>query len=319
VTVFLYSEYIDPDLVKEFQERTGIRVRLDVYETTEDMMAKAKQSPGQYDVIVVSDHAVPLLVKLNVIQALDRSLIPNAANVEDRFLKPPYDPDGAYSLPYQWGTVGLVYRKDRAPKMEPTWGVILDPARHPGPVVLMDSMRDMMAAALVYKGFSMNTRDPRQIRAAAETIIQAKSGKVLGFEGGVGGLKRVLAGEAAVAMVYNGDAIREADPAVEFLLPREGAVVWVDAMTVSAAAKNRGAAHAFINFILDGQVGARLSNFNRYATPNKAALALVRPEDRGNPAIYPPAEAMKKLDYLVDVGDDTRLYDEAWTRVKARQ
>ena len=319
VTVYMYSEYIDPALVARFEERTGIKVRLDVYETTEDMMAKVKQSPGQYDVIVVSDHAIGVLAKLGALGRLDLSRVPQAANVDERFVKPPYDPQGAYSLPYQWGTVGLVYRKDMAGYLEPTWAVLLDPDRQPGPVVLMDSMRDMMAAVLLYNGAPMNSRDPQQIRAAADTLIKAKTGKVLGFEGGVGGLKKVLAGEAVVAMAYNGDVLREADENVGYLLPREGSIVWVDAMTVSAASRNLEAAYQFINFILEPANGADLSNFNRYATPNKASLPMISDEDRGNPAIYPGPEASARLDYLVDVGEDTRLYDEAWTRMKARQ
>ena len=318
VTVYMYSEYIDPQLLKDFQAATGIAVRLDVYETTEDMMAKLRNSPGQYDVVVVSDHAIPVLAKLGQLQELELSKIPNAGNVIERLRKPPYDPQQTYSLPYQWGTVGLMYRKDKVPNMEATWAMVLDPSRQPGPVVLIDSMRDMMAAALAYLGHPINSTDPQQVRAAGEVILRAKQGKVVGFEGGVGGLAKVKAGEAYVAIVYNGDAVREADENEGFLLPKEGAVIWVDAMTIPAGAPNVEGAHRFINFILEPKVGARLSNYTRYATPNQAALPHIDPADRANPTIYPGEQEMKRLEYLRDLGAETRLYDEVWTQIKAR-
>ncbi len=319
LTVFLWSEYIDPALVADFEKATGIKVRLDVYESTEDMLAKLKQSTGQYDVVVASDHIIPVMTKLDLLQSLDLRRIPRASNVAPKFRNAPYDPENRFSLPYQWGTVGLMYRKDKLPNFDPSWGAVLEPARQPGPVVLIDSMRDMMAGALIYKGFSPNSRKAEELRAAGDSILKAKEGKVLGFEGGVGGVKKVLAGEALIAIVYNGDAIRETDPNTAFALPKEGTILWVDAMTVPKQAPNPEGAHRFIDFILDAENGARLSNFNRYATPNQSSLSKIAPEDRANPAIYPPDAVVEQMSYLVDIGEDTRLYDEVWTRIKARQ
>lgn len=322
VVVYMYSEYIDPDLLKDFEKRTGIKVRLDVYEATEDMMAKLQAGgSSQYDVVVASDHAIPVLAKLNLIQPLDAAKIPNKKNVGPRFLNPPYDPENKFSLPYQWGTMGLMYRKDIIPQIDPTWALVLDPAKQPGPFVLIDSMRDMMAAALRMQGQSINTRDAGALRAAGDLILQAKkSEKCLGFEGGVGGKNKVLAGTASLAIVYNGDAVKAIDeePKAGFVLPKEGSLIWADALTIPSKAPNPDAAHRFIDFILDAQVGARLSDFNRYATPNAASLPLVKKEDRENPSIYPDDETMKKLAYLEDMGADTNLYDEVWTAVKSR-
>ncbi len=318
LSVYMYSEYIDPDLLAEFEARTGVKVQLSVYETTEEMQAKLELAPDQYDVVVVSDHAVPVMAEKGLLQPLDLARIPNAANVAEKFVKPPYDPQGRFSLPYQWGTVGLAYRTDKVTAPKPSWGMVLDPAGQPGPVALMDSMRDMMAAALAYRGHPINSTDPDHLRQAGEAIAQAKTERVIAFESGIGGLKKVMAGDALVAIVYNGDAIREGDPNVGFVLPREGAVVWVDAMVVPAKARHVEHAHRWIDFILDAGIGARLSNFNRYATPNKASLPKIDQADRDNPAIYPADEQMRTLDYLIDVGPAGRLYDEIWTKVKAR-
>lgn len=323
VTVYMYSEYIDPELLDQFEEQTGIRVRLDVYESTEEMMAKIQQAGGvsQYDVVVVSDHAVPVLAQLGLLQPLDPAKIPNATHISATFRNPPFDPENRYSVPYQWGTMGLMYRKDRVARIEPTWGLIFDPTLVPGPFVLIDSMRDMLAAALKYQGYSVNSRSVEELRQAGDLVLKAKKHEQsLGFEGGVGGKNRVVSGSAVMAIVYNGDAIRaqEEDDNVDFVLPREGTIIWVDVMTIPAQAPNVDAAHRFMNFILDPEVGARLSNFNRYATPNTASLPLVHEEDRSNPAIYPPEELIRTMEYLEDLGDDTRLYDEVWTAVKSR-
>ena len=323
VTVYMYSEYIAPELPKEFEKQTGMPVKIDVYENTEEMMAKLQRAGGvsQYDVVVVSDHAIPVLAKLDLIQPLNLEKIPNAKNVSGQFKSPPYDPGSKYSLPYQWGTVGLMVRKDKAPQAEPTWALLFDAEKQPGPFVLIDSMRDMLGVALKSLGHSVNSRKPEELKAASEAVLRAKkSPKCLGFEGGVGGKNKVADGTATLAVVYNGDAIKaiEENKGLGYILPKEGSIIWVDAMTIPAKAPNVEGAHAFIHFILGAEVGAKLSDFNRYATPNAASLPLVKKEDRENPAIYPPQEELKKLEYIEDVGDATRLYDEVWTAAKAR-
>ncbi|HPD15973.1 MAG TPA: spermidine/putrescine ABC transporter substrate-binding protein [Planctomycetota bacterium] len=324
VTVYMYSEYIDPELPREFEAQTGIRVRLDVYEATEEMMAKLQQAGGasQYDVVVVSDHAIPVLTKLGLLQPLEAAKLPNAKNVSPQFANPPYDPGSKYSLPYQWGTMGLLYRKDKVPQAaELSWSLLLEPAKQPGLFVLIDSMRDMMAVALKMHGASVNSRKPDEVRAASDLILAAKrSTRCLGFEGGVGGKNKVADGTATLAVVYSGDALKacQENDQLAYGVPREGSIIWVDAMTIPVNAPNPDAAHQFINFILDAKVGARLSEFTCYATPNAASLPLLKQEDRENPAIYPPEETLKKLEYLEDLGDDSKLYDEIWTAVKAR-
>ena len=323
VTVYMYSEYIDPELPKEFEKQTGIPVRIDVYENTEEMTAKLQHAGGvsQYDVVVVSDHQIPVLAKLGLLQPLDAAKLPNAKNVAEQFKSPPYDPGSKFSQPYQWGTMGLIYRKDKVQATEFSWALLLDPEKQPGPVVLIDSMRDMMAVALKTFGASVNSREANDLKLASELILKAKhSAKCLGFEGGVGGKNKVADASAALAIAYSGDAIKavEEDGHLAYVIPKEGSIVWTDAMVIPAQAPNAEAAHKFINFILDAQVGAKLSDFNRYASPNTASLALIKEEDRHNPAIYPSADTLKTLEYLEDLGPDTRLYDECWTNIKSR-
>lgn len=323
INVYMYSEYISPELVKEFEKKSGLKVRLSVYEATEEMLAKMQQAGGvsQYDVVVVSDHAIPVMAQLGLLQPLDPGQLANRKNLDKQFASPAFDPAGKFSVPYQWGTMGIMYRKDKVANLEPTWAVFFEPSRQPGPFVLIDSMRDMMAAALRYKGYSINTRKADELRQAGEQILQAKkSPKALGFDGGVGGKNKVVSGQAVMAIAYNGDAVRAMDEEknIAYMIPKEGTLIWVDAMVIPAKAPNPAGAHQFINFILEPKAGADLSNFNRYATPNAASLALIKPEDRQNPAIYPSKEEIAKMQYLEDIGKDTRLYDEVWMTVKSR-
>lgn len=323
VNVLMWSEYIDRDMLSDFEEKTGLKVRVDEYETTEEMIAKLQQAGGtkQYDVVVASDHAVPVMAKLGLIQPIDAELVPHRANVMEWFQRPAYDPEGTYSLPYQWGTMGLMYRTDKVPDLRASWATIFEADAQPGPFLLIDSMRDMLAAALKYQGKSVNSREPDELRAAGELLLAAKkSPRLVGFEPGVGGKHKIVSGDAVLAIVYSGDAIRamEEDANVAFVLPREGTIIWVDAMTIPAHAPNRAGAHQFINWILEDATGARLSNFNRYATPNQASLPLINQEDRENKTIYPDEELLGTMEYLEDLGKENRLYDEVWTAVKSR-
>lgn len=319
VTVYMWSEYIDPELLEQFEKETGLAVVLDVYENTETMMSKIASASDLYDVVVVSDHAVRTLSGKGTFRELDLKKIPNAKNVMARFRSPAYDPEEKWSLPYQWGTMGLVYRADELPDFEPSWMAVFDPARQPGPVVLLDSMRDLVGAALIAKGFSPNTRSADELAAAGGLIASARTKRLVGFAGSPDSVGKVLAGEAWIGVAYNGDAVSQLDDATDFAVPVEGTIIWVDAMTIPAKAPNPDGAHRFINFILDAEVGAQLSNYLAYATPNAASLPLIDEEVRQDERVYPTEEAMARMSVLEDVLEATTLYDQVWTRVKAGQ
>ncbi len=317
VTVFMYSEYIDPALVELFQKETGQKIVLDTYENTEEMMSKVASAGDQYDVVVVSDLAIPVMAAKGIFRPLDKGRIPNAKNVSARFVRPSYDPEGKYSLPYQWGTMGLVYRKDKLPGFSPSWATVLDPAAQPGPVVLLDSMRDLMGAALLAKGYSPNTRAAGELKAAGDLLRAARTRKMIGFYGSPDSVGKVLAGDAWVGIAYNGDAVAKLDANTDFVIPQEGTIIWVDAMTVPAKAPNPDGAFRFMDFILRADVGAQLSNYLEYATPNEASLASIEPEVRNDARVYPPESQTSKMVMLEDAREATTLYDQVWTRVKA--
>ena len=187
---------------------------------------------------------------------------------------------------------------------------------------LKDGVREMMGIALVYQGYDFNSTTPGELKAAADLLVATKRTKnCMGFKSGVGGKNDVAAGTAVAAIVCNGDAIQSVtdDPDnLGFVIPREGSEIWLDSMCIPSRAPNPDAAHKWINWILEPEIGAELSNYNQYATPNAAAEAFITPEDLNNPGIYPTPEMLKTLYFTKDLGKDNRIMDEAWTRAKTR-
>jgi len=320
LNIFIWSEYIDPAIVADFERQHDCKVTLDLYEDNESMIAKlAGGGVSLYDIVVPSDYVVPAMIKRGLLAELRHANIPNLKNLDPQFAHRPFDPENRYTVPYQWGTVGLFIRKPKDNPIEETWGLVFDAKKQPGPFLLMDDVRACFAAALKYKGYPINSTDPKQLKEARDLLLDAKR-RSLGFEGGVGGKNKVLAKGCVMAMVYNGDGVRgtKDDSETCYFVPREGGELWVDSMAIPAKAPHRDLAEKFINYILEPKVGAQLSNFNQYATPNLAARPFIRPEDLANPAIYPSAEMMKKVEFLQDLGKASKLYDELWTQVKSK-
>ena len=323
--IYNWSEYMDEEkMPADFEKRFGIKVRLDIFENNEEMVAKLQAGgAGQYDIIVPSDYIMPVLINQKLIQRLDHSKLPNLKNLKPRFRQTGYDPGNVYSVAYQWGTVGLMYRRDKvAVDAVKSWSVLFDANKQPGPFWLIDGVREMMGIALVYLGKDFNSTDSMDLKAAADLLVATKrTNNCLGFKSGVGGKNDVVAGTAVAAIVYNGDAIQSVteDPQhLAFVIPDEGSEIWLDSMCIPSRAPNPDAAHKWINWILEPEVGAELSNYNQYATPNAAAEAFITPEDLKNPGIYPTPEIMRKLYFTKDLGKHNRIMDEAWTRAKSR-
>ncbi len=323
VKVYMYSEYMDESLLETFKERTGAAVEVLTYEDAETMKAQLQTAGGakQYDVVVAPDYIIPLLAEANLIQPLDHSRLPHGKNVDARFRQQPYDPGNKLSMPYQWGTNGLVYRKIR-PDFQPSYATIFAPEANGPRFALLDSIRDTLGAALIYSGKSANSESDGEVEAAGAIVARAKkSKKCIGLFGSPDAVDKVVAGEADVAMAYSGDAVKRilslktAD--IGYLVPKEGSIQWIDNMSITSGAPNRDGAYAFIDFILEAEIGARLSNYLHYASPNEAARTMLAKEDLANEAIYPPVDLLGKLE-LLRVPGNLKTYDFVWTKAKSQ-
>ena len=322
VTVMLYSEYIDPALLDDFQRKTGYKIKLELYEAQEEMLAKLMTAEtGKYDVIIASDVVIQQMIHLGLIAPLNLSLIPNRVNVAPQFRNQKYDPTSAYSLPYLWGTTGILFRGEKIHPDSVSYSMLLDGTITKGTFSLLSESRSMLSMALQATGNSANSTEQAEINKAVEFILQAKNNmNFAGFENSVEGKAKVLSRINGAAIVFNGEAqaaINE-DPTLQFVIPKEGSFMWVDAMLLSAKASNIAGAYAFMNYILDANNGARLAKFINYATPNKASLKVIDDNFKNNRVINPNKQEIKRMVFLTDLGEKEKLYDEAWMIVKTR-
>lgn len=320
LNLYIWSEYIDPGVIADFEKQFACKVTVDVYEDAESMLAKVQGGGvSLYDLVVPPDHLVPAMIKLGLLAPLRKASLSNLTNIDEKFLNPPYDRGNKFTVPYQWGTVGIYARQSKDRPFPETWGIFFEPKLAPGSFVLIDSVRDMLGAALKYKGHSLNSTDVAELKEARDLVIAAKK-RAAGFEGSVGGKNRVLAKAARAAIVYSGEGVRGSaeDKETVYFIPAEGSQIWVDNLAVPAKAPHPALAEQFINYLLDGRTGARVSNYTQYSTPNKAALPFIRPNDLKNPILYPPPQLRFKLEFLEDLGPKTRLYDEIWTQIKSK-
>jgi spermidine/putrescine transport system substrate-binding protein len=321
--LLIFSEYIDEKIVADFEKKEGVRVRITTYESTEEMESKLSYggADNQYDVIVVASQVVPRFVRKGLLRPLDHAQLPNLKNLDARFSGPGFDEGNKHAVPYQWGTAGLMYDKKKLPSLDPSWAVLLDPKKQAGPFYLMDEMRDMLGIVLKYMGKSSNSTDPNDIREASRILKEAKATpKCLGFKG-IGSVQDLLAGSADMIVMWNGYALKavsEQKDRFAYILPKEGSIIWVDTLVIPQKAPKPELAHKFLNFLMEPEIGARVSAFVRYATPNAASKAFIAPEDLKNPVIYPSEDTLSRLEAHRDVGEAVQLFDEAWTAVKAR-
>ena len=191
LSIFIWSEYMDEEkMPADFEKKFGIKVRLDIFENNEEMVAKLQAGGvSQYDIIVPSDYIIPILIQQKLIQPLDHGKIPNLKNLFPRFTQTENDPGNKWSVPWQWGTVGLMYRKDKLTQDQvKSWAVLFDPEKSPGPFWLIDSVREMLGIALLYQGHPFNSDNPDELKSAADLLaVTKKRSECLGFKHGVGG------------------------------------------------------------------------------------------------------------------------------------
>lgn len=321
LNLYIWTEYLEPELIAEFEKKYDCKVVESNYENCEEMVSKLQAGGvSQYDLVFPSDYIVPSMIKLGLLTKLDHAKIPEMKNLSEQFKDPSFDPGNAYSVGYQWGTVGLVYNKTAFDAPLDSWSVLFEEGGKTR-FSLFDSEREMISIALAYLGYSINSTDKNELKAAAELMVKAKKRSGFkGFDANVSGIGKIKGKTLDVSLAYSGDAFAamDEDETIGYAIPKEGTVVWCDSMCIPKDAPNKELAYKFINYILDAKVGAQLSNYTMFATPNAAALEFINPEQLKNPAIYPDEETSKKLEFIIDAGANTALFGEVWRMVKTR-
>ena len=336
--VYNWSDYIAEDTIAKFEAATGIDVTYDVYDSNEVLEAKLLAGGSGYDIVVPTSQFLQRQIAAGVYQPLDKSKLPNLKNMDPELMKQAaaYDPDNAHSVIYMWGTTGIGYNvdavKERLGEDAPTdsWALVFDPEvtaklKDCG-ITMLDSATDMLPSALAYLGLEPTSSDPDDLQKAAE-VIAAVRPDVRYFHSSQY-ISDLANGEVCVSVGYSGDVFIAADRADEaengieiaYTVPKEGAQQWFDMMAIPADAPNPDAALQFMNFIMDPQITADITNYVWYANANKASMPMVDPEIRDDPAIFPPPEVLANLfpTVLRDAKTD-RLLTRLWTRVRTGQ
>jgi spermidine/putrescine transport system substrate-binding protein len=324
IVFYNWADYIDPEFYTEFEAETGIEVVEDNFASYEELLAKFQGGATGYALIVADSRTINILNAEARLARLDHANIPNLSNLYERFRTLSYDEGNTYCAAYQWGVTGLGYNVE-AMEAPTSWAVLFEPdpnTPYYGRTTMLDDVREAFAAALIYLGYDANTTDEAQLREAQQALIKAKAG-LAGYDSTT--FHTLLGnGENLLAHSWNGSVLRalELNPEevkLNFVVPQEGGITWIDHMCIpaTAPADQKLAAEMFINFLLRPEIGARLSQRNFYASPNEAAEAHLDQEFLNNPIIYPPAEVISKLQYLLALGETEATYLRLWNEIKA--
>jgi spermidine/putrescine transport system permease protein len=317
LNLYIWSNYISPDTIRKFEARYGVHVNVDLYDTNEAMLAKVQSGNVAYDLLCPSNYPIESLRHQNLLRPLDHSALPHLTNVDPRFLDKPYDPGNRYSVPYFWGTCGIAYDRKRVGSVD-SWGALWEP-RYKGRVLMLDDPRETIGAALKWKGLSVNTTDSAALAEAQRLLLAqkplVKTYNASNFE------DVLLSRDVWLAQGWNGQfaKVMAVDPDLEYVIPKEGASLFVDSLVIPASAPHPALAHAFIDFTLEAEIAAEICRTMRYSTPNRAALPLLPDDIRRNSAIFPPDDVLERLELIQDIGETTVMYDRLWTEVKTSQ
>ena len=313
-----WSEYIPAEVLTEFTKETGIKVIYSTYESNETMYAKLKTHPEGYDLIVPSTYFVSKMQKEGMLKQIDHAKLSNFDKIDTNFLNKPFDPNNSYSIPYIWGATGIGINTDMLDKSDyPTsWADLWD-KKWENQLLMMDDAREFFHIALRKLGYSGNTTDPKEIKAAYEELKKLMP-NVLVFNSDFPA-NPYMAGETSAGMLWNGSAYmaNKEDANLKIIWPKEGAIFWMDNLSIPTHAKNIDAAYKMINFLLRPDNAAKIALQIGYPTPVKAAYPLLPKDFLENTNVYPPQEVMDKGEWQNSVGDASDLYESYFQKLKA--
>lgn len=315
LNVYNWGDYIDQETLEIFEQRTGIHINYELYETNEDMYTKLKKSKTSYDVIFPSDYMVERMIREKMLLPLDYEAMPNAREQTDaRFVNLPYDPQAEYSVPYTWGTMGILYNPEMVETPPTSWDALWDP-QYANSILMLNSSRDTIGITLKRLGYSLNSVDEAELAQAKQALIE-QSPLVLAYV--VDEVKdKMIVGEAAMALVWSGDAqycIGE-NPALQYVVPEEGSNVFFDAVCVPTSSKHAVEAMQFIDFLSEPEIAKKNFEYVGFAIPNMGAIELMGEEYTDSSVSNPPQEILDRCEVFEYLGEGTKVYDRIWTEI----
>ena len=321
VIVYNWGEYIDPEIIDLFEEETGIDVIYEEFETNEIMYPKIQSGAIAYDVVCPSDYMIQRMIENDLLAEINYDHIPNLKYIGDNYMKMSrqFDPENKYSVPYLWGTVGILYNKKMVDEPVDSWGILWD-KKYEDSILMQDSVRDAFAVALKYLGYSLNSTDLDELEAARNLLIEQKP---LVQAYGIDQVRdKMIGGEAALGVIYSGEALycQQENPDLDYVIPKEGTNIWIDSWVIPKNAKNVENAEAFINFLCRPDIAKMNFDYITYSIPNTAGRDLIEDESlRNSPIAFPDDSKLENCETFRFLGDDNdALYNRLWREIKSK-
>lgn len=321
LNVYNWGEYISDgsddsiNINKEFEELTGIKVNYSTFASNEELYVKLKVGGVAYDIIIPSDYMIAKLIKEGLIQKLNYKNIPLYTNIQPRFYNTIYDPDGEYSIAYTWGVNGIIYNKKLVEEENIDWDILFND-KYAGKILMYYNPRDAFGVAEAYLNYSLNTTNESELREAARILKEQKPSVQAYVMDEI--YDKMEAEEAAIAVYYAGDSLTMMDnnPNLNFIIPKKGANLFVDALCIPSNAQNIEAAELYINFLCEGETALANIEYINYASPNNAAIEIMSEETKNNKIIYPPSEILDNCEVYITLPEETNLLmEELWNEI----
>ncbi|HBJ2608505.1 extracellular solute-binding protein [Clostridium botulinum] len=315
LNIFNWSEFLPQSVIEQFEKEYNVKVNYSTFSSNEEMLAKLMGGNVPYDLVVTSDYAIEIMTKQKLVQPIDKNNVPNLANIDKNVLDLDFDPKNTYSLPYMWGGNNIVIDKTKITKKITSFDDLWD-SQFKNSMVILDDPRVMIGLALQKNGYSINTKNPKELQKAKEDLIKLMP-NVKAFDS-ESPKTLLINGEASIGYVWGTEAYlaKLENPNLEVVLTKEGVIPQYDNFVIPKKAKNKKLAEEFINFIYKPEISAQVSEEFPYANPNKAAYPLMDKDKLNDIAVYPPREAVEGNELIKDVGETTKLYDDIWTEIK---
>ncbi|NEP16312.1 MAG: extracellular solute-binding protein [Leptolyngbya sp. SIO4C1] len=319
LNIYTWADYTDEELVRQFTEKTGIEVTVDVYDSNETLLAKLQAGGGDsYSVIYPSDYMVTQMIDMGLLTPLDKSRLSGLEAMQEKWKNPAYDEENGHSVPFVWGTTGLLYNSQALTPPPEDWDYLWSNKEALSRrMTLLDDVRETLGAVLKSLGYSYNATEPEKLEAAYQKLVELKPA-IASFKS-FGWQDELLGGDLLLSMVYSveGVPVSKEDTAFQYVIPASGSSVWTDTMAIPASAPNVEAAYEWINFNLEPEIGAAMAERLYLASPNAAVLELLPETILSDPDLFPPEDLLAKCDGIAPVGEASELYDEYWTKLNS--
>ncbi|MBR8833302.1 MAG: spermidine/putrescine ABC transporter substrate-binding protein [Stigonema ocellatum SAG 48.90 = DSM 106950] len=317
LSVYTWAQYTDKELLTTFSTQTGIKVLVDVYDSNDVMLAKLQAGGGgAYSVIYPSDYMVQKMADKGLLKEINHAHLVGLNNLLPRFQNPTYDPHNRYSIPFAWGTTGLIFNSEILKTPPEDWDYLWQNQEQLSKrMTLVNDVREVMGAVLRMLGYSYNSQNENEIKQAYEKLRLLKPA-IAAFETDAW-RNQILAGDLLLAMCYSGDGVKitQEYPKLKYVIPKSGSSLWTDTIVVPKTAPNSDGAYAWINFILQPEVAAQMTQRLSIATPNGAGFDLLPKKVQNNSSLFPPTSVLEKCQRITPLGKMEEVYERYWTEL----